>query len=88
MRILRFKDETQCEVSMCGAHNNVLWVSSPEIDTIAKAVEVFSDTNKTEHMTCSIVEWPDDEPQVFDGYTNLILVQNQEDAITVALRKE
>lgn len=88
MRILEMADGTKYTVSLCGKYDNLACISSPEIQTFAKAVEVFSDTAKTARMVCTIIEWPDDEPQVFDGYTTLLWVQNQSGDIVVGLRKE
>lgn len=88
MRILEMADGTKYTATMCGESNNVLWLSCSEIQTFADALAVFGDVAKTARMVCTIVEWPDDEPQVFEGYTSLQMIQYINNAITVALRKE
>lgn len=88
MRILEMADGTKYPVTMCGESEGLLLVSTPEIHTFIDALTVFSDESKTARMSCTIVEWPDDPPRVFEGYTTLQMIKNVDNVITVALRKE
>ena len=73
-------DNTELDVSWCGANQGVLWIDGLTT-TLMEAITIFSDPVKTAHIIA-----PGNVSH--DGYTNLIHLSLTEGLVKVALRKE
>ena len=87
MNRLVLKDKTQLEYTLGGAVSMIgdMYIDIPNI-TIQKAVEIFSDVAKTEHMEF----WSGDTVTAFEGFTTLAGVEtpyDQENLTRITLRK-
>lgn len=87
MREVLFADGTKFEVGMCGASNGVLWILLDTDMTILEIVTFMSHITNTETIKCYSVGYEDDA-QVYEGYTHLIMAQEMTSGYQIALRKE
>lgn len=87
MRLLKLNDGTVIVVNRCGAFERVLWIGLQDIHTFIEAAQIFSDKTKTEKMICTN-EQSQEVLEVYEGYTDLVIIQNQNGTIVVGLRKE
>ena len=85
MRILILNDGTKHEIYRCGAADNVLWIGLTGETEMIPVINAFSDPEKTEKLT-STYDSEGAHTTVYEGYTNLTIVQKQKDGILIALR--
>lgn len=83
MRYVRLTNGAEYEIYRCGAAQGVLWIGVKGI-TVAQAASVFSQPNLTAEIR-SYFSFGMEE--VFTGYTDLIVVQIDDEGVLVALRK-
>ncbi|MBR6875480.1 MAG: hypothetical protein IKN00_04235 [Bacteroidales bacterium] len=84
-RIVRLKDGTEIPIRMCGENAGSLWIDA-EIG-FGEAYRVFGDPAKTEFMVDTYAENDELRSVVWEGYTRLWHLQEQEGWTQVGLKE-
>lgn len=85
MRILRLNDGSEYTLDSCAALEGDLWITVRGIGSVLEAATLFSDTEKTCHMTDTYDTGgaPSDD---YDGYTDLFFIRKDTKSVTLCMK--
>lgn len=84
-RVIRLRDGTEIPIRMCGMAGGVLYIG-PEAG-FDEAYQAFHDPAKTEFMVDTYAEDEEIRSVVWEGYTHLCHLQEQDGWIQVGLKE-